>query len=303
MTKILTIDSDEAVVKRIVKILESNNYQAQSATTWTEAVDAIANGQPDLVLLNLEMPIIHGDVLLEFIREEGFEMPVIVVSFPVEEAEAKALREHGVFSIVEKPFEDESLIEEIERVIDIAEFAKEIESDTSADAEEPSDTTDAEEPSSDSTSESVTTDAEEPSSDSTSESATTDAEEPSSDSTSESVTTDAEEPSSDSTSESATTDAEEPSSDSTSESVTTDAEEPSSDSTSESASDDDEDKSATFLKQPRDPRTAPRPNMSKRKKVILFSIIGFYVLIGGFIAAIYFTDEVPAFVDQILRNW
>ncbi len=287
MTKILTIDSDEAVVKRIVKILESNNYQAQSATTWTEAVDAIANGQPDLVLLNLEMPIIHGDVLLEFIREEGFEMPVIAVSFPVEDAVAKALREHGVFSIVEKPFEDESLIEEIERVMDIAEFAEEIESDTSADAEEPSDTTDAEEPSSDSTSESVTTDAEEPSSDSTSESATTDAEEPSSDSTSESVTTDAEEPSSDSTSES----------------VTTDAEEPSSDSTSESASDDDEDKSATFLKQPRDLRTAPRTNMSKRKKVILFSIIGFYVLIGGFIAAIYFTDEVPAFVDQILRNW
>ena len=239
MTKILTIDSDEAVVKRIVKILESNNYQAQSATTWTEAVDAIANGQPDLVLLNLEMPIIHGDVLLEFIREEGFEMPVIAVSFPVEDAVAKALREHGVFSIVEKPFEDESLIEEIERVMDIAEFAEEIESDTSADAEEPSDTTDAEEPSSDSTSESATTD----------------------------------------------------------------AEEPSSDSTSESASDDDEDKSAIFLKQPRDLRTAPRTNMSKRKKVILFSIIGFYVLIGGFIIAIYFTDEVPAFVDQILRNW
>ncbi len=255
MTKILTIDSDEAVVKRIVKILESNNYQAQSATTWTEAVDAIANGQPDLVLLNLEMPIIHGDVLLEFIREEGFEMPVIAVSFPVEDAVAKALREHGVFSIVEKPFEDESLIEEIERVMDIAEFAEEIESDTSADAEEPSDTTDAEEPSSDSTSESATTDAEEPSSDSTSESATTD------------------------------------------------AEEPSSDSTSESASDDDEDKSAIFLKQSRDLRTAPRPKMSKRKKVILFSIIGVYVLIGGFIIAMYITDEVPAFVDQILRNW
>ena len=43
--------------------------------------------------------------------------------------------------------------------------------------------------------------------------------------------------------------------------------------------------------------------MSKRKKVILFSIIGVYVLIGGFIIAMYITDEVPAFVDQILRNW
>ena len=111
MTKILTVDSEEAAVERMVNILESNNYQAQSATTWTEAVDAIAHGQPDLVLLNLEMPIVQGDVLIEFIREEGFEVPIIVVSFPVEEAEAKALLEQGVYGMVEKPYEDKMLIE------------------------------------------------------------------------------------------------------------------------------------------------------------------------------------------------
>ena len=136
MTKILTIDSEEAAVERMVNILESNNYQAQSATTWTEAVDAIAHGQPDLVLLNLEMPIVQGDVLIEFIREEGFEVPIIVVSFPVEEAEAKALLEQGVYGMVEKPYEDKMLIEKIAHVLDIAELEENIESDTSADAEE-----------------------------------------------------------------------------------------------------------------------------------------------------------------------
>ena len=229
MTKILTIDSEEAAVERIVKILESNDYQVQSATTWVEAVDAIAHGQPDLVLLNLEMPIIRGEVLIEFIREEGFEVPVIVVSFPVEEAEAKALLEQGVYGMVERPFEDKTLIEKIEHVLDIAELEKEVVSDTPADTEE----TEAEE--------------------------------------------------------------EAPSD-------TTDAQEPSSDDASESTSD-DEDESATFLKQPRDLRSASRTKMSKRKKIIMFTVIGVYVLFGVFVATMYFTDEVPEFVDQILRNW
>ena len=228
MTKILTIDSEEAAVNRIVKILESNDYQAQSATTWSEAVDAIAHGQPDLVLLNLEMPIVHGDVLIEFIREEGFEMPVIVVSFPVEEAETTALLEQGVYSIVEKPFEDKTLIEKIEHVLDIAKLEEDIEADTPADAEE---TEEGEKVSEEST------------------------------------------------------------------------EEAEDEEVQSEASSDDEDKSEPFLKQPRDLRTSSPTKMSKRKKTIMFTVIGIYILIGGFIVAMYFTDAVPAFVDQILSNW
>ena len=225
MTKILTIDSEEAAVNRIVKILESNDYQAQSATTWTEAVDAIAHGQPDLVLLNLEMPIVHGDVLIEFIREEGFEVPIIVVSFPVEEAEAKVLLEQGVYSIVEKPFEDKTLIEKIEQ---IAKLEEDIEADAPADAEE---TEEGEKVSEEST------------------------------------------------------------------------EEAEDEEVQSEASSDDEDKAEPFLKQPRDLRTSSPTKMSKRKKTIMFTIIGIYVLFGGFFAAMYFTDAVPAFVDRILSNW
>jgi len=226
MTKILTIDSEEAAVERIVKILESNDYEAQSATTWTEAVDAIAHGQPDLVLLNLEMPIVQGDVLIEFIREEGYEVPVIVVSFPVEEAEATALMEQGVYSIVEKPFEDKTLIEKIEQ---IAESEEEVEADTPADAEE-------------------------------------------------------------------TEEGEKVSEESTEEAEDEEVQ-------SEASSDDDEDKSEPFLKQPSDLRTPPRTGMSKRKKIIMFTVIGFYVLMGVFAIMYFFTDEVPAFVGRILSNW
>ena len=213
MTKILTIDDEAAVAERIVGILESNDYQARSATKWTEALDAIAHGQHDLILLDLEMPIIHGETLLDFIRAEGYDMPVIAVSHIDGESAIQALLNRGAQGIVEKPFSASRLIEEIERVLDKA-----------------------------------------------------------------APTTEPEEP--------ASTDA--PSAESS------DAE------TKETPPDPPPDDDS--IEQPRDAKP-PRTKMTRRKKVALITILLIYLICGGFIAAMYLTEEVPAFVDRMLRYW
>ena len=213
MTKILTIDDEAAVAERIVGILESNDYQARSATKWTDALDAIAHGQPDLILLDLEMPIIHGATLLDFIREEGYDMPVIAVSHIDGESAIQALLNRGAQGIVEKPFSASRLIEEIERVLDRAAPATETEEPPSADA-----------------------------------------------------------PSAES---------------SDAETEETPIEPPLDDGS---------------VEQPRDAKP-PRTKMTRRKKVALITILLTYLICGGFIAAMYLTEEVPAFVDRILRYW
>ena len=120
-TKILTVDDEEALVELIVDILESRNYQVQSATKWMDAIDALSHNKPDLVLLDLKMPTVHGTSILEFIRSEGFEIPVIVVSGFVTDAVTKELYAQGVQGVVKKPFKAQALLEEVERVL--AEFA------------------------------------------------------------------------------------------------------------------------------------------------------------------------------------
>lgn len=213
MTKILTIDDEAAVAERIVGILESNDYQARSATKWTEALDAIAHGQHDLILLDLEMPIIHGETLLDFIRGEGYDMPVIAVSHIDGESAIQALLNRGAQGIVEKPFSASRLIEEIERVLDKAAPTTEPEAPASTDA---------------------------------------------------------------------------PSAESS------DAE------TQETPPDPPPDDDS--IEQPRDAKP-PRTKMTRRKKVALITILLIYLICGGFIAAMYLTDEVPAFVDRMLRYW
>ena len=115
--KILVVDDEEKIVELISEILTQRNYHPIGAVRWTDALDAISNGSPDLILLDLKMPTIHGSSMLEFIREEGIDIPVIVVSGFITEEVTQELSGIGVSGFIGKPFQASQLIVEIERVL------------------------------------------------------------------------------------------------------------------------------------------------------------------------------------------
>ena len=61
--KILLIDDDRTVITPI------------AASQWTEAVEALEHGPPDLVLLYLNMPTVDGPSLLKFMRKRRLRCP------------------------------------------------------------------------------------------------------------------------------------------------------------------------------------------------------------------------------------
>jgi CheY-like chemotaxis protein len=115
--KILIIDDEKPIVDLISDVLEKYSYEPIVATKWTEAIDAIGNASPDLILLDLKMPTIDGPSLLEFIRKEGIELPVIIVSGFITDEVAADLSALGVSGFVKKPFKVVQLKEAIESVI------------------------------------------------------------------------------------------------------------------------------------------------------------------------------------------
>ncbi|MDA0746884.1 MAG: response regulator [bacterium] len=115
--KILIIDDETSIVELISDVLEKYSYEPLVATLWTEAMDAIGNKNPDLILLDLKMPTIDGPSLLEFIRREGILVPVIIVSgFITDEVEAE-LTKLNVSAFVRKPFKVKELREAIEQAL------------------------------------------------------------------------------------------------------------------------------------------------------------------------------------------
>ncbi len=115
--KVLVIDDDESIVELIQNILKQHNYQPITATHYTSALDALEHENPDLLLLDLAMPTVDGASLLEFIREQGNQVPVIVVSAHLTGENAVELARYGVDTFLWKPFKISDLMHDIERAI------------------------------------------------------------------------------------------------------------------------------------------------------------------------------------------
>ena len=118
MTKrVLAIDDDETILGVIDNVLTMHDYEAVTATQWVEAIDAINERTPDLLLLDLQMPHVDGFFLLEWVREQEIEMPVIVVSAYLDDDSVTRLESLGVDAFVWKPFNISDLIANIENLI------------------------------------------------------------------------------------------------------------------------------------------------------------------------------------------
>jgi DNA-binding response OmpR family regulator len=78
---ILVVDDDPPIVEFIAEALLDEGYTARSALTPADARAAIAERRPDLVLLDLHMPGMSGDVLAHDLRSDGLaDVPIIMMT-------------------------------------------------------------------------------------------------------------------------------------------------------------------------------------------------------------------------------
>jgi len=80
--KVLIVDDEPLNVDYLQQALEDSNYQIITATNGQEALDKIQSAQPDLVLLDLAMPIMDGFTVLEQVKADQSlrDIPVIIIS-------------------------------------------------------------------------------------------------------------------------------------------------------------------------------------------------------------------------------
>ncbi|MAX97821.1 MAG: fused response regulator/phosphatase [Oceanospirillaceae bacterium] len=77
---VLVIDDDSTVRDSMIAFLDDYEYRAAAAGNATEALESIARSIPDIVVCDLKMPGMHGIELLELIKKDYPDLPVIVVS-------------------------------------------------------------------------------------------------------------------------------------------------------------------------------------------------------------------------------
>jgi chemosensory pili system protein ChpA (sensor histidine kinase/response regulator) len=115
--RILVVDDEEGFRDGVADLLSMEGYHVTVARNAVEAVSLLPEFKPQVILLDLRMPLLDGETFLRGIRglPASRAVPVVLISAK-EELPAIATR-CGAAAYLSKPFEAPQLLSIIERVL------------------------------------------------------------------------------------------------------------------------------------------------------------------------------------------
>jgi CheY-like chemotaxis protein len=117
MPHILVVEDDEAIRGLVSEVLRDDGYQVCEAANGLEALGHIARARPDLIVLDLMMPVMDGWTFVEKCRTKRCceDVPIVVTSASHDlPRTAERLRSFGVRSCLAKPFDVDGLLALVE---------------------------------------------------------------------------------------------------------------------------------------------------------------------------------------------
>ena len=109
--KILIVDDEPFNVDVLLQELEELEYELITASNGKEALDQIKSQQPDLILLDLMMPVLDGFAVLSEIKGDNDlrDIPVIIVSAASDSKSIVKGIKQGADDYITKPIDADSL--------------------------------------------------------------------------------------------------------------------------------------------------------------------------------------------------
>ena len=113
---VLVVDDDMRVLRMMQRILELEGYQVLTASNGNVALDVFAEKTPDLVLLDIMMPIMDGYAVCHHIREFS-QLPIIMVTAKGNDEEKLKGFDAGADDYLTKPFSSAELAARVKAVL------------------------------------------------------------------------------------------------------------------------------------------------------------------------------------------
>lgn len=117
MANILVVDDERNVRTLIKRILEERDHSVVAVATAEEALVELRRQMFDLVTLDLRLPGISGIELLKRMKQEGYEMPVLVVSAITNAIPIVEAMKNGASDYLSKPFPAQDLVKKVEELL------------------------------------------------------------------------------------------------------------------------------------------------------------------------------------------
>jgi len=117
--KILVVDDEPNILRLTTYRLEKLGYDILTAVNGKEAFDTIQNEKPDLVLLDLLLPVMSGiDVCKKAKNDEKLkQIPIILFTADSNTMTAERARKFGADDYITKPFDPNELTAKVKKAI------------------------------------------------------------------------------------------------------------------------------------------------------------------------------------------
>ena len=103
MKKILVIEDDSAVRAELQVLLQNAGYEALTTDSFDNVLEQILAVKPDLILLDINLPGVNGEVLLKELRRTE-DIPVIMVTSRTTELDEVLSMSYGADDYITKPY-------------------------------------------------------------------------------------------------------------------------------------------------------------------------------------------------------
>ncbi len=125
--KILIVDDEPFNLDLLEQELTDRGYALERANNGTEALAKVESSQPDLVLLDYQMPDMNGLEVLKEIRNSGNDVPIIMITaYGTIERAVQAMKE-GAYDFIPKPFEPDHLALIVQKALERERLKTELE--------------------------------------------------------------------------------------------------------------------------------------------------------------------------------
>ncbi|MBR0027763.1 MAG: response regulator transcription factor, partial [Clostridia bacterium] len=111
--RILVVEDEIHLAEALAQILKKNNYTVDVSNDGEDGLDNALSGIYDVIVLDIMLPKMNGLDVLENIRSEGFDTPVILLTAKNEISDKVRGLDSGADDYLAKPFNTEELLARI----------------------------------------------------------------------------------------------------------------------------------------------------------------------------------------------